>query len=151
MWGIVQTIIQAGCYSGKVPAINRPLWSLCVSAGQWNELNELLTLQHRSTDVGHLPRIWWVSFFSNNEDSLSSFLPSFFLSFSLPAPTACGSSWARDGTCTTAATQVRILNPLSHKRTPKDCVLFFFFVFLPFLGPHPRHMEVPRLGAESEL
>ena len=25
--------------------------------------------------------------------------------------------------------------------------LFFFF----FLGPHPRHMEVPRLGAESEL
>ena len=25
---------------------------------------------------------------------------------------------------------------------------FFFFVFL---GPHPRHMEVPRLGVESEL
>ena len=25
------------------------------------------------------------------------------------------------------------------------CV-FFFFVFLPFLGPFPRHMEVPRLG-----
>ena len=23
---------------------------------------------------------------------------------------------------------------------------FFFFVFLPFLGPHPRHIEVPRLG-----
>ena len=22
----------------------------------------------------------------------------------------------------------------------------FFFVFLPLLGPHPRHMEVPRLG-----
>ena len=28
---------------------------------------------------------------------------------------------------------------------------FFFFVFLPFLGPLPRHMEVPRLGVESEL
>ena len=26
-----------------------------------------------------------------------------------------------------------------------------FFVFLPFLGPHPRHMEIPRLGVESEL
>jgi len=26
-----------------------------------------------------------------------------------------------------------------------------FFVFLPFLGPLPRHMEVPRLGVESEL
>ena len=28
---------------------------------------------------------------------------------------------------------------------------FFFFIFLPFLGPHVRHMEVPRLGVESEL
>ena len=28
---------------------------------------------------------------------------------------------------------------------------FFFFVFLPFLGPLLRHMEVPRLGVESEL
>ena len=26
---------------------------------------------------------------------------------------------------------------------------FFFFFF--FLGPHPRHMEVPRLGVESEI
>jgi len=28
---------------------------------------------------------------------------------------------------------------------------FFFFVFCLFLGLHPRHMEVPRLGVESEL
>ena len=27
----------------------------------------------------------------------------------------------------------------------------FFFVFLPFLGPHPWHVEVARLGVESEL
>ena len=27
---------------------------------------------------------------------------------------------------------------------------FFFFLFF-FLGLHPRHMEVPRLGIESEL
>ena len=26
----------------------------------------------------------------------------------------------------------------------------FFFVFLPFLEPLPWHMEVPRLGAQSE-
>ena len=26
-----------------------------------------------------------------------------------------------------------------------------FFVFLPFLGPLLRHMEVPRLGVELEL
>ena len=29
--------------------------------------------------------------------------------------------------------------------------LFVCFVFLPFLGPLPRHVEVPRLGVESEL
>ena len=28
---------------------------------------------------------------------------------------------------------------------------FFFLVFLPFLGPLPQHMEVRRLGVESEL
>ena len=28
---------------------------------------------------------------------------------------------------------------------------FFFLSFLLFLGPLPRHMEVPRLGVESEL
>ena len=27
--------------------------------------------------------------------------------------------------------------------------LFFFWVSLPFLGPHPRHMEVPRLGSNQ--
>ena len=26
------------------------------------------------------------------------------------------------------------------------CGFLIFFVFLPFLGPHPPHMEVPRLG-----
>ena len=27
----------------------------------------------------------------------------------------------------------------------------FFFFFFRFLGPHLRHMEVPRLGVKSEL
>ena len=31
------------------------------------------------------------------------------------------------------------------------CVLFFFFFFFCFLGPHLRHMEVPRLGVQLEL
>ena len=34
------------------------------------------------------------------------------------------------------------------------CAFFFFFsffLFLVFLGPHWRHMEVPRLGVELEL
>ena len=30
-------------------------------------------------------------------------------------------------------------------------VCFLFFCLFVFLGPHPRHMEVPRLGVESEL
>ena len=29
--------------------------------------------------------------------------------------------------------------------------IFFFFVFLPFLGLLPQHMEVPRLGVELGL
>ena len=28
---------------------------------------------------------------------------------------------------------------------------FFFWSFLSFLGPHSWHMDVPRLGVESEL
>ena len=35
----------------------------------------------------------------------------------------------------------------------KQYVIFFvvFVFFFYFLGPHPQHMEVPRLGVESEL
>ena len=29
--------------------------------------------------------------------------------------------------------------------------LFMYLCIFVFLGPHPRHMEVPRLGVESEL
>jgi len=32
----------------------------------------------------------------------------------------------------------------------KVWVFVFCFLFLSFLGPLPRHMEVPRLGVESE-
>ena len=28
----------------------------------------------------------------------------------------------------------------------KAFIIFYFFVFLPFLGLLPQHMEVPRLG-----
>ena len=43
------------------------------------------------------------------------------------------------------------------KKKMKEAYFFYFwfflfcFVFLPFLGLLPRHMEVPRLGGESEL
>ena len=29
--------------------------------------------------------------------------------------------------------------------------ILFYFVFLPFLGPLPRYIEIPRLGVQSEL
>ena len=35
--------------------------------------------------------------------------------------------------------------------SPYKKIIIFFFVFLPFLGPLPQHMEVPRLGVQSEL
>jgi len=34
---------------------------------------------------------------------------------------------------------------------PVIIILQEFFVVVVFLGPHPRHMEVPRVGVESEL
>ena len=42
---------------------------------------------------------------------------------------------------------------LHHSSWPQHWILFFFFFFLSFvlLGPPPWHMEVPRLGVESEL
>ena len=30
-------------------------------------------------------------------------------------------------------------------------ILFFYYIFFVFLSPHPQHMEVPRLGVQSEL
>ena len=33
----------------------------------------------------------------------------------------------------------------------KTSINTFFFFFLAFLGPHPRHREVPKLEDESEL
>ena len=30
-------------------------------------------------------------------------------------------------------------------------IAIFFFFFFVFLGPHPKHMKVPRLGVEWEL
>ena len=41
-------------------------------------------------------------------------------------------------------------NSLSLLLIPEDCPSLFFFFFI-FLGLHPRHMEVHRLGVKSEL
>ena len=56
-----------------------------------------------------------------------------------------------------SCTSLRVtLLPYCPPRTSSSfpCLFFFFFFFFYFscfLGPHPRHMEVPRLGVESEL
>ena len=41
--------------------------------------------------------------------------------------------------------------PSKHPRNHMGISVLFCFVLFVFLGPHPRHMEVPRLGVESEL
>ena len=37
------------------------------------------------------------------------------------------------------------------KKSDIDYIDSFFFFFLSFQSPHPRHMEVPRLGVQLEL
>ena len=96
----------------------------------------------------------------------------------LPVYTTATATWDLSCVCKLyhSSRQHWILNPLSdtRERTPNLMVpsricfrcattatpkisfyffffIFYFFVFLPFLGPLPRHMEVPRLGVESEL
>ena len=76
--------------------------------------------------------------------------------------------WMRPGIEPTSSwRRCQVLNWLSHHRNSlashscwkpvhellKEFSFFFsfFFVFLPFLGPLPKHMEVPRLGVELEL
>ena len=60
--------------------------------------------------------------------------------------TSCPSGLGLRGGC------VRVNQVLgSPLRQSPNFFLSFFFFFLPFLGPLPRHKEVPRLGVESEL
>ena len=40
---------------------------------------------------------------------------------------------------------------VEHRELYLRFLFLFFWVFLLFLGPLPRHMEVPRLQVESEL
>ena len=87
-------------------------------------------------------RLW-----TSRRQNVILFIHSFFLAI----PLACGSSWARDRTPATVTTQATamtcwILNLLCCKRT-----LIYLFIYLPTLGLHPWHMEVPRLGVELEL
>ena len=42
-------------------------------------------------------------------------------------------------------------SPLRNTQSIISLSSFFFFVFLPFLGPLLQHMDVPRLGVKLEL
>ena len=75
---------------------------------------------------------------------------------------AYGSSWARNGIWAVA-----VVDPLTHCMGPGShlhcCSWIFFFLFKAaavgflfvclfcFLGLHPQHMDVPRLGVELQL
>ena len=56
-------------------------------------------------------------------------------------------------TCVGGVTQLTVGNPLSQRALEGSCILFFclFVCSFVFLGLHLQHMEVPRLGIESEL
>ena len=43
------------------------------------------------------------------------------------------------------------IKPVIKILTIKKSSMSFLCLFLVFLGPHPGHMEVPRLGVEAEL
>lgn len=51
----------------------------------------------------------------------------------------------------TVDTHAQMHNSLTVIHGHKHSHVPFFFFFFVFLGLHPRHMEVPRLGVESEL
>ena len=41
--------------------------------------------------------------------------------------------------------------PVEHKVLSEEPYFFYFFYFFLFLQPHLQHMQIPRLGVESEL
>ena len=55
--------------------------------------------------------------------------------------------WTQRHLKNSRATNWDLKNPLDHQ----SLFFFFFFVLSVLLGPHSRHMEVPRLGVESDL
>jgi len=67
-----------------------------------------------------------------------------------PYPKSCG------GPCPQSPASLRVEQPACFWWFCSDdllahAVLLFFLSFLPFLGPLPQYMEVPRLGVQSEL
>ena len=51
-----------------------------------------------------------------------------------------------------SAAPFQVMFPLSSSFSfSLSLFFFFFFFFFGFLGPHPWHMEIPRLGVELEL
>ena len=61
-------------------------------------------------------------------------------------------AWEPPYTAGVALKQTKKMGNLDKVKSILICFSFvLFFVFLPFLGPLLRHMEVPRLGVESEL
>ena len=56
--------------------------------------------------------------------------------------------------CETGGTSLGALTSVFSDFSPATTILLFefpLFYFFVFLGPHLQHMEVPRVGVESEL
>ena len=51
----------------------------------------------------------------------------------------------------TDGVHVVTVNQICNQTIFRTSFIYLFFIFLSFLGPHPQHMEIPRLGVKSEL
>jgi len=119
-----------GVYFFTVLEASRPNQGVCRAGFSWG-----LWVEHflASSSVW-----WWLSSLAvldlqahpSNRHSVLTCHPS---CISL-ASYGCSSLWIRGPPCCNKATSFFFL------------FFFFFFFFLSFLGPCPRHMEVPRLG-----
>ena len=105
--------------------------------------------------IQHLLKCRSASYFSFSTFFLSFFFFFFFFFFGLfkASPATYGGSQARGG-IRAAAVDHSHSNAGSEpclQPTPQLTFFLFYFFFFHFLGLHPWHMEVPRLGIELEL
>ena len=59
-------------------------------------------------------------------------------------------AWEPGNAASVARNHLWIVTPQGRMQLQLDFIVYLF-IYCVFLGPHPRHMEIPRLGVQSEL
>ena len=73
-----------------------------------------------------------------------------FVAFALPPAANENVSFSTASAMDCVIKLLLFVNLIVYKMVSQYTISFFFFLFF-LLGPHPQHMEVPRLGVESAL